>query len=469
LSDATVGTLASHIARPCYDRSAQKEGIVHFGIGAFHRAHQATYTEDAMAAGDRNWAITGVSLRSADVREQMHPQNGLYSVTERSPARTSIRVIGSVKRVLVASESAGAVIAALAAPHTHIVTFTITEKGYHGRADGTIDLHAANVAHDLSGRGDPRTIYGYLARALARRRADGLGGLTLLSCDNLAENGKHLAAHLTTFLHAYDSGLSEWFRSQCACPSTMVDRIVPATAAADRDIVDAELALRDEAAVITEPFRQWVIEDRFAGPRPRWEAGGAQFVSDVRPYESAKLRMLNGAHSAMAYLGVRRGHEYAHQAIADPAIRALVKALMREAAATLAPLVGFDSERYMHKLLERFENSALPHRLRQIAMDGSQKIPQRWLQAIACNRAAGRDCPATLRALAAWMLYVRGDVIAVDDPMAARLASLWRESGEDGIAAALFGSRGLFAATWTAAPADQVLLRKNMAALAASV
>jgi fructuronate reductase len=233
----------------------------------------------------------------------------------------------------------------------------------------------------------------------------------------------------------------------------MVDRIVPATTPADLDFVETRVGLRDEGAVITERFSQWVIEDRFAGPRPRWEAGGAQFVGDVRAYEIAKLRMLNGAHSALAYLGLPRGHRFVHEAIANHAIRTDVERLMRdEAAPTLDP--GFDAQAYAGALLARFANSALPHRLQQIAMDGSQKIPQRWLAVLAWHQRHGRQCPAILEALAAWIVHVRGDGAPVDDPLAGRLAALWRDSGENGIVAALFGPNGLFAADWQAADED---------------
>lgn len=466
LSEAKLGAIAPHVVRPGYDRGEQKCGIVHFGIGAFHRAHQAVYTDDAMAAGDRDWGILGVSLRSADVRDQMEPQDGLYTVAQRSSAGAAVRLIGAVRQVLVAPENPQAVIDALASPDIHVVTFTITEKGYCRSPDGTLDVGAADVAHDLSGAANPRTIYGFLARALAPRRAGGLPGLSLVSCDNLADNGALLAALLDDFLGRIDSRLANWTRTHCACPSTMVDRIVPATTPADRDALAAEIGLDDAAAVVTEPFRQWVIEDRFAGPRPRWEAGGAQLVADVRAYETAKLRMLNGAHSALAYLGLHGGHDFVHQTIADPAIRPLIERLMRhEAAMTLDPAEGLDPDAYADALLDRFANSALPHRLAQIAMDGSQKIPQRWLKPLAINRAAGRECPATLAALAAWIAHIRGDARAVDDPMAAELAALWRKAGAEGIAPALFGTDGLFAANWVASPDDQRTLKLKISML----
>lgn len=447
LSAATLGSLSAEVARPAYDREAQAMGIVHFGLGAFHRAHQAVYTDAAMAAGDRDWAIAGLSLRSATVRDQLAPQDGLFTVTARSNEGEATRLVGSVRQALVAPEAPERVADLIAAPATRIASFTVTEKGYCRAADGTLDPAAAA----------PFSLYGLLGQGLARRRAAGLPGLTLLSCDNLSDNGRVLARLLDEHLAQSDPSLAGWVRSECAFPSTMVDRIVPATTAADLDAVERRIGLLDEGTVITEPFSQWVIEDRFAGPRPHWEAGGAQFVDDVRVYETAKLRMLNGAHSAMAYLGLQHGLRFVHEAIADPAIRVTVERLMREEAApTLDP--GFDAAAYADALLARFANSALPHRLQQIAMDGSQKIPQRWLAVLAWHRQRDRACPAILEALAAWIAHVRGDGAPVDDPLAARLAGLWREAGDTGIVDALFGPTGLLAGEWEPTASDRAAI-----------
>lgn len=464
LSQASLGGLADHVARPDYDWQAQRAGIVHFGIGAFTRAHQAAYTDAAMAAGDREWRITGVSLRSGDVAAQINPQDGLYTLTERSGETARTRLIGAVGQVIVAPQDPESVIAALAASDTRIASFTVTEKGYLRQADGSLDRDNPVLAADAAGKHAPRTIYGFLAAGLARRRAAGLPGLTLLSCDNLADNGRQLSRLMTAYLEAVDPSLADWFTRECRCPSTMVDRIVPAMTDADRAWVADHIGLADEGAILTETFTQWVIEDDFAGPRPRWEALGAQFVSDVRAHEAAKLRMLNGAHSAIAYLGLERGHDFVHQAVADAEIRSLVERIMREeAAATLDPAGRIDAATYAGQLLERFANSALQHRLMQIAMDGSQKIPQRWLEPLAINQSAGRMCPATLEALAAWCRHVRGDARPVDDPQSEKLAGLWQAHGTAGIAAALFGAGGIFANTWTASPSALAFLERHLA------
>ncbi len=429
-----------------YRRDAQAVGIVHFGIGAFHRAHQAWYTDAAMNAGDSDWMITGVSLRSAEVAAQMNPQQGLYTVTERGPEGSATRLIGSVREVLVAPYEAQAVIALLAAPSTHIASFTITEKGYCRAADGTLD-------HALAG---DSSVYHYLAAGLRRRHDKGLGGITLLCCDNLAHNGAQLERLMGEYLALHDPALLKWFTAECTCPSTMVDRIVPATTDADRDAVaDALDGLRDCAAVVTEPFSQWVIEDRFAGPRPRWEAVGAELVTDVAPYEMAKLRMLNGAHSALAYLGLQRGHAFVHQAIGDPALAPLIDQLMREEAATsLIPVPRQDLSAYADALIQRFKNPALNHRLAQIAMDGSQKIPQRWLETLAYHQARGRQCPAIVAGLAAWLRHIRGDNGAVDDPLADMLQATCNTAGTDRLVTALFGAGGPMASDWVPSDAD---------------
>jgi fructuronate reductase len=392
-----------------------------------------------MSGGDVGWAILGVSLRSAHVAEQMHPQNCLYTVTERSADRAATRLVGAVRGVLVCSSAKTRLAAELALPQIRIVSFTVTEKGYCRRPDGSLDLALA----------DAGSFYPLLADAFRARGEAGIAGLTLLSCDNLDANGAQLSRLMRDYLRARAPHLIAWFEAECRCPSTMVDRIVPATSDDDRRELAAVIGLEDAAAVFTEPFSQWVIEDRFAGDRPRWEAVGAQLVSDVAPFETAKLRMLNGAHSALAYLGIERGHALVHQAIADPLIRPLVERLMRqEAAPTIATAVGQDLNAYADALLTRFANPALNHRLAQIAVDGSQKIPQRWLATLAEQQRRGRECPAILAALSAWMRHLRGDNGPVDDPLAERIAAAWRTVGETGIVEALFGPNGLIASPW---------------------
>jgi fructuronate reductase len=450
LSDATLDRIRPGALRFAYDRAAQKTGIVHFGIGAFHRAHQAWYTDFAMNAGDRDWMIAGVSLRSPGVARRMNPQDGLYTLAERSADGMRLHLIGAVREVLVGTTDAVAIVARLANPDTHIASMTVTEKGYCRRAsDGALDF-------DLAGQG---SLYRYIAAGLRRRHDAGLQGLTLLSCDNLTANGRQLEVLLRQYLERHDPGLLGWFDSECACPSTMVDRIVPAATPADLDSIETALRCRDEAAVVTEPFSQWVIEDRFAGPHPGWDRVGVQLVADVAPYETAKLRMLNGAHSLLAYCGLARGYTFVHEAIGDPGLRVLAEQLMlRDAAPTIAAVPGQDLSAYASALIARFANPALNHRLIQIAMDGSQKIPQRWLETLEANRRKGRACPAVMAGLRAWLTHVSGANGPVDDPLAGTFASLWSKEGREGLAAALFGEAGMFGAIWHASEADLAAL-----------
>ena len=434
LAPETLGRLPPDVARPQYDPSAQRVGIVHFGIGAFHRAHQAWYTDMAMSGGETGWAISGVSLRSGTVAAQLNPQDGLYTLTERGGDGDGTGLIGSVREVLVGASDRARIVERIAARECRLVSFTVTEKGYCRAATGDLDFALAEAS-----------FYPLLTEGLKLRRDAGLPGVTLLSCDNLSDNGRQLERLMRDWLACREPGLVEWFEHECACPNSMVDRIVPATTAADLDVLEARLGIRDEAAVFTEPFSQWVIEDRFAAGRPGWQRHGAQLVEDVAPYETAKLRMLNGAHSALAYLGLERGHTFVHEAVADPELRPLVERLMQvEAAASFTPAAGQDLNAYADELLARFANSALQHRLIQIAMDGSEKIPQRWLETVTARRAKGAECPSILTALAAWLRHVRGDARPVDDPRAGLLAELWRSEGRAGIAAAVFGASGPF-------------------------
>jgi fructuronate reductase len=396
------------------------------------------------------------------VRDQLEPQAGLYTVISSGNGGDEIRLIGAIRQVLVAPENPLAVIEALAARDSHVVTLTLTEKGYHRQRDQTLDFTAVAVAHDL--QGGAQTLYGLLAQACALRRKRGLPGVTVLSCDNLAANGQQLGRLLREFLERVDPATAAWVGRECCFPSSMVDRIVPATTPQDLTWLEAQLGVHDAGAVMTEPFRQWVIEDRCAGPRPRWEAGGAQWVTQVAPYETAKLRMLNGAHSALAYLGLARGHELVAEAIADPPLAELVNQLMRaEAALSFEPAPQQDLNAYAQQLLARFANRARPHRLRQIAMDGSQKIPQRWLETLRDARSQGRGCPAILRALAAWIVYVRGERFPVEDPAAQELAGLWQGHGASGIAGALFGPGGRFP-QWTASASELASLTADIKA-----
>jgi fructuronate reductase len=415
-------------AWPDYDPRAVTVGIVHLGLGNFHRAHQAAYT-DRVLARDPSWGICGVSLRSRGVIDTLATQDHLYTVLERGPAGDAARVIGSVRASLAAADGVEAVLARIAAPDTRIVSLTVTEKGYcHRPADGSLDTTHPDIVHDLAHAQAPVSTPGILVRGLALRRTHGTP-LTVLSCDNLPHNGATVRGIVLDFARRIDEGLAAWIEANVAFPSTMVDRIVPAVTEADFAAVRA-FGHDDRAPVATEPFTQWVIEDRFAAGRPAWEAAGAQFVADVAPFELMKLRLLNGAHSTMAYLGYLAGHEFIYQASADPDLARAVERLWAELEPTLPGALaasGVDVAAYRRDLMARFRNTALPHRTWQIAMDGSQKLPQRLLAA--ARERLARDLPVDAIALtvAAWMRYVagrdeRGATIDVRDPLAADFA-----------------------------------------------
>jgi fructuronate reductase len=429
---ATLEQVPGDVLRPAYDRAQVTTGVVHLGIGAFHRAHQAAMFDDVLAAGDLRWGIVAASLRSPAVRDQMAPQDGLYTMLVRDGAAQVVRVIGAVQNVLIAPEAPEALLAAMAAADTHIVTLTITEKGYKlDPASGAL-IEDAQLAADLVSLTRPQTALGYLVAALAMRRDAGLAPFTAISCDNLPHNGARLRAGVLALAGRHDAALAAWIAGHGAFPETMVDRIVPATTDADIADLAARLGVEDRAMVKTEPFTQWVIEDRFCGPRPAF-GKGVQLTAAVAPWEEAKLRLLNGAHSGIAYLGGLAGIAHVHEVLALPEARAFVARLWDEAQTTLSPPPELDIAAYRDALMARFDNPTLMHRTRQIAMDGSQKLPQRLLAPIAARLAAGLGIDALSLAVAAWIRWQagrddQGHMFAVDDPladtMAARLAGL---------------------------------------------
>jgi fructuronate reductase len=435
------GKRTSWIA-PAVDPRALRVGIVHLGIGAFHRAHQAVFTELAAAATGRDdWGITGVTQRSASVRDQLGPQDGLYSVLERGRGAAPLRVVGSVREVLFGAGDPAAVVDRIADPAVRVVTLTVTEKGYRRDATGRLDLSDPDVTADLAGR-PPRTVVGQLVRGLQRRLASDAGPITMLSCDNLVGNGNVLRGLVHDFLDALPSaqvrGLADWIAASVRFPSCMVDRIVPATTAEDRAEALAVLGMEDRGVVVTEPFSQWVVEDDFAADRPAWELAGMVMTRDVAAWETVKLRMLNATHSLLAYLGALHGHHTIAAALADDHLATSAAALMIEdVVPTLHVPHGLDLDDYRQAVLERFANPALRHRTVQVAMDGSQKLPVRLLGTIRDRLAAGAVPRHAALTVAAWMVYVargrdvRGRDLPLEDPLAERLRAAAGAGGED--------------------------------------
>jgi fructuronate reductase len=386
-------------------------------------------------SGDTSWGICGVTQRSPAVAEALRPQDCLYSVLERRAENTKVRVIGAIRDVVVAQAEPQAVTDRLAHPGTRIVTLTVTEKGYRfDSATGRLRDDDPEVRADAAGR-PPRTVIGQLVGGLEARWQRGSPSITVLCCDNLPHNGDTLGQLVSDFcglrLGLGADALKSWVSENVSFPNTMVDRIVPAATDDDRREATALLGLEDRAAVVTEPFSQWVIEDRFAGPRPAWEMAGATLVGDVAPYEEMKLRLLNGSHSALAYLGALAGFELVADVVAAPAFARFTRAFMDiDVTPTLTVPEGFDLASYKEALMARFADPALRHRTVQIAMDGSQKLPYRLLRTISSRLAAGYEPRLACLAVAGWMRFVaagksdHGAVLPLDDPMGGRLRAV---------------------------------------------
>lgn len=394
--------------------------ILHFGLGNFHRAHQAWYTDLANRRGGAQWRITGVSLRSATVRDILQPQDCDYTLVISGQDGSRYDRITAIDRVLVAGEDTAKILASIADPDTQIITLTITEKGYHLHADtGYLDIAAPEIESDLAGA--EATIYGLLTHGLQMRRDQKSGALTILSCDNLASNGDTLAMSLDKYVAQADPSLSDFITQNVRFPNCMVDRITPATTKATLKDVATNAGWADSAPVATEAFSEWIIEDNFATTRPDWDKTGAQFVSDVAPFELRKLRLLNGAHSYLAYAGTLGGHTYVNEAISDPVLRAGARAIMSEAAATLPEAIRSTTPAYIDSLLERFLNPHLQHKLRQIAMDGTLKLPIRLVAPWKDRAHLGLTSPAIEAAISAWMRFAVEETKAgraLQDPQA---------------------------------------------------
>jgi len=473
LCAAALPDLPSAVGRPAYDLRAVGIGIVHLGLGAFHRAHQAVFT-DSVLATDRRWGILGVSMKTPRATAALAAQDGLYSVIERSQEGVSLRVIGAVRETLFAAGDPAALVRRLADPAVHVVTLTVTEKGYcHDPASGALDFAHPDIVHDLAHPDAPRSAVGFIVAGLAARRASGAGPLNVVCCDNLPHNGRTLEGLTRAFAQHRDPALAVWIDANAAFPCTMVDRIVPATTEADVAEAARRLGVADQAPVVAEPYNSWVIEDRFVAPRPAWEQAGAQMTADVQPFETMKLRMLNGSHSTMAYLGYLMGHAYIWQASADPLLADLVERQMaEEIAPTLVAPPGVDLSAYGRQLMERFRNPALPHRTYQIAMDGSQKLPQRLLGTARERLAAGLPIRHLALAVAGWIRYAsgtdeRGAPIDVQDPLAAAFRQIVRDANADPgpVADGFLDLASVFGADLVAHYAFREAVRANVIAL----
>lgn len=441
------------LRRSTYAPESVGVGIVHIGLGAFHRAHQAAYIESWLNRnGGGNWGICAANIRAnSALIDQLTAQDCRYHLAAYTDSEhVELSEIHSIRRAIFAASDKEVLLAEMSVPATRIVTLTVTEKGYClNGATGELLLESPGIAHDILQPTRPRTAPGLLVEALSRRRASGIAPFTVLSCDNMPDNGNRTRRAVSMLAAQNSDNLARWIDREVAFPSSMVDRIVPAVTAATTEGLEKLLGFPDPAAVACEAFSQWVIEDRFSMGRPDWEFDGVEMVADVKPYETMKLRLLNGAHSLLAYCGLMRGKATVAEAIDDPALASLVRSFFGEASASLDASTAPDIESYTASLLNRFRNDSLNHQLRQIAMDGSQKIPQRWLEAALINLEQGREIAATAKALAAWLGYIRGsDELGrnweVDDPLASRLAQCHNQASDDDIVDSLLGIREIF-------------------------
>ncbi|MFM9106447.1 MAG: mannitol dehydrogenase family protein [Chloroflexota bacterium] len=414
LDQSTLGRLPDRVGRPAYDRSAISTGIVHFGVGAFHRAHQAMYVDRLLALGHNGWGICGVGVLEGDraMRDALRAQDNLYTLAASAPDGTSeARVIGSIHEYLFAPDDPGAVVDRLAASSTRIVSLTITEGGYSiNDATEEFDPRDPLTLRDLEpGGGLPRSVLGLLTAGLARRRAEGTPPFTVMSCDNIQGNGHVARTALTGFAGRKDPALAEWIGREVAFPNSMVARITPATTDATRAWVLAEYGIEDRWPVRCEDFTQWVLEDHFPLGRPPYERAGVQLVQDVLPYELMKLRLLNATHQMMAYPGALAGESLVHDVARDPLFSQLLLDYMhREAMPTLQPVPGIDLDAYCQQLIDRYSNEAIRDTLARLAFDASERIPKFLLPVLRHQLEAGGEFRRCAFTLAAWCRFMEG-------------------------------------------------------------
>jgi mannitol-1-phosphate/altronate dehydrogenase len=431
-------TLPAHVQQPSYDRTQLRSRIVHFGFGAFHRAHQALLTNRVLNAKGGDWGICEISLFSGDVlMSQLRAQDHLFTVLEKGAEGNQPIIIGAVNECLNAKlDSLAAIIEKFCEPQVAIVSLTITEKGYCiDPATGKLDMQNARIIHDLENPAEPHSAPGILVEALHRRRDRGLPAFTVLSCDNIPDNGHVVKNAVLGMAQKRSPELAAWIDEQVSFPGTMVDRIVPAATDASLAEITQALGVEDPCAISCEPFIQWVVEDNFVAGRPEWEVAGVQMVHDVLPWEQMKLRMLNGSHSFLAYLGYLAGYAHINECMEDASFRAAARRLMLDEQAPTLHITDVDLTAYADSLIDRFANPALQHRTWQIAMDGSQKLPQRMLEGIRVHLERGSAWPLLALGVAGWIRYVsgtdeRGDAIDVRDPLSDKIRTAVEASSD---------------------------------------
>lgn len=453
-------SLSPDVVRPDYNRENLRTRMVHIGFGAFHRAHQAVCSDRLASEHGSDWGYCEINLNSGELIQALKQQDYCYSVAEMAGDQLALRVIGVVKEALHGkSDGIDAVIEALAQPDVAIVSMTVTEKGYcYEPSSGKLDLNHPAIVHDIANPESPSSLPGLILAGIVRRRERGLAPFSVMSCDNMPENG-HVTRNVVTGLaEKLDSELANWITENVTFPSTMVDRIVPAMTDETHAALREKLGCDDPVSVACEPFLQWVIEDNFVSGRPEWEKAGAELVSDVLPYEEMKLRMLNGSHSFLAYLGYLAGYQHISDCMADEHYRqAALQLMMAEQAPTLRANV--DLAAYADSLIARYENLAIKHRTGQIANDGTQKLPQRWLDSIRWHLKHGGSYKLLALGVAGWIRYVggvdeQGEAIEIRDPMREQLAQRVAETPEgEARVAALMSIKAVFGEDLASEPA----------------
>ncbi|WP_223451574.1 MULTISPECIES: mannitol dehydrogenase family protein [unclassified Pseudomonas] len=430
LNKQNLHHLAPEVVLPAYALSDTRQGIAHIGVGGFHRAHQAYYTDALMNTGEGlDWAICGVGLRAEDrrARDDLKEQDYLFTLFELGDTDdTEVRVIGAIRDMLLAEDGAQALIDKLSSPEIRIVSLTITEGGYCiDDSNGEFMAHLPQIQHDLAHPDSPKTVFGFLCAALAKRRAVGTPAFTLMSCDNLPHNGAVTRKALLAFAALRDADLHDWIAANVSFPNAMVDRITPMTSTEHRLQLADKHAVDDAWPVVCEPFVQWVLEDKFVNGRPAWEKVGVQFTDDVTPYEEMKIKLLNGSHLALTYLGFLKGYRFVHETMNDPLFVRYMRAYMDlDVTPQLSSVPGIDLTDYKNTLVERFSNQAIADQLERVCSDGSSKFPKFTIPTINRLIADGRETKRAALVVAAWVLYLKGvdengDTYAIPDPRAA--------------------------------------------------
>lgn len=472
LGDDRIADLPASVARPAYDRAALTAGIVHFGVGGFHRAHEAMYLDRLMNAGQaHDWGIVGVGTMPGNtrMRDALRAQDHLYTMVVKHPdGHLEPRVIGSIVDYLYAPDNPRLVLDRLVDPAIRIVSLTVTEGGYHvHQVTGEFDPSDPDLEADLADLGAPRSVFGFVTEALRRRRERGIPPFTVMSCDNLPGNGDVAKNMMTAFAELVDPGLADWMRAHVAFPNSMVDRITPVTGDADIALLTERFGIVDAWPVVCEPFTQWVLEDRFPLGRPPFEEAGVQLVDDVVPYELMKLRLLNCSHQALCYLGFLSGYEYAHEVCQDPLFAGfLLRYMEREASPTLPPVPGVDLDAYRHELIARFANPEVRDTLARLCAESSDRIPKWLVPVIAENLGSAGEIDCSALVVASWARYAEGvdehgAPIEVVDRMRDTVMAAAARYGEDPLAFIrnrdLFGGlseHSRFTATYLRALAD---------------